>query len=230
MSHSSLKLPYVKKQVNTMIHQHLPVFVIKFNVEFIDFSKISNFNFVNVPSAYHGQYTMEFWVFAEDINDVTNGVNILWDQHLGMIIMKNPSNALGGYCFPQAYNVNLLNQMGNTINTLQTSATNSYLVNLTTSNGVWIWVRCAVSFPNAKYYLNYMPINGAVVNSPIQTLNSELLYSTIRNDYPYRYFFTNGQKTTIYVQNINTHTKKIFLRNLYAFNDYLPQTYNFQYM
>jgi hypothetical protein len=175
---------------------------------------------------------MEFWIFAELISDVTNGVNILWDKHVGIVMMKAPSNNIGAYCFPQAYAISgLATATGSTFSTLQSSATNAVLVDMgsTITSGQWIWVRCAVSFPAAKYYVSYMTVGGTQTNS-MQTLNPEKLYNTITNDYPYRYYFTSGERSSVFVKNISTHTKKIFLRNLYAFNDYIPTTYTFHYI
>ena len=175
---------------------------------------------------------MEFWIFSELISDISNGVTVLWDLHVGIVIMKSPSGNLGAYVFPQAYSVPTLGTAtGTAVSSLQTGATNAILVDMGSSiqSGTWIWVRCAVSYLQAKYYFSYNTIGGTQVNN-VNTLNAEILYNTIRNDYPLRYFFVNGKTTSIFVRNISTQTKKIFIRNLYAFNDYLPVTYNFQYM
>ncbi len=189
----------------------------------------------NIPSSYHGRYTLEFWIFTEDISDVTSGVNILWTNHVDITVMKTPSGTLGAYCFPQAYKIpSLLGASGNSVLNLFNSATNASKVDLTINNGVWIWVRCAVSTNLSKYYISYMPVAGSVnsASNPVlfEDIAPEVLYNNVSNDYPFKYFFSNAQISSIIVQGISSQTKKIFLRNIYAFNDYLPHTYNFQYM
>ena len=48
-------------------------------------SKINNFQFDNIAASYHGAYTMEFWIFTELITDVTFGVTVLMDKHVGIV-------------------------------------------------------------------------------------------------------------------------------------------------
>lgn len=188
-------------------------------IQFTDLSKVDNFSFTGIATSYFGDYTMEFWIFVEDISSLTSGVNIIWDKHITISVIKTTN--LTGYCFPQAYSDDLSSSVGTQITTAASNARNSFGFTLATTSGTWVWVRCAVSNYNMSYYIN---------TSGDQVLKAEVLHGSQRNDYPFKYYFPNGQLSTLRVNNINLHTKKIYLRYIYLFRDYLPLKYDFRYM
>ena len=176
------------------------------SVNFLDITQMNDFSFGStatsyIPVSYSGNYTMDLWFFSESISDVTNGINFIWDGHLGVSVIY--TTQLQAYCFPQGYydNINGLKNSG--ITGLTTKAGNVWSSNLTTFDGVWSYVRCAVSNYNKQYYVN---------QDTIQTMNAEILFDTTYNDYPYRYYFPSGKTSIMYVQNGSTHTKKIYIK------------------
>jgi len=190
-------------------------------VNFVNLVMLNEFVFPNIPVSYKGNYTMEFWVFNEDYTDITNGVNIMYDKHLGISVLKTASNTLGASCFPQAYYNDIDGKVGNQIDTEFSSALNKHRTTLTNQTGVWSWVRCAVSNYNKYFYMN---------GDALQTITAETLYDSTLNAYPFRYYFFSGDTVDVKIQGIASHTKKIYLRYLYIFNDFIPQTYKFEYM
>lgn len=140
------------------------------------------------------------------------------------------SGTLSAICFPQGYLNDLSGKVGTAIATLLGASANAYNYNLGTPSGAWTWVRCAASNYNRAFYVTDQTITTPIIN----TMVPELVYSyggtKVYNDYPYRYFFKSGQTVSLKVQNISLHTKKIYLRSIYLFNDYLPPVYNFRYM
>jgi hypothetical protein len=85
-----------------------------------------------------------------------------------------------------------------------------------------------------KYYVaKYDTSTSTSTVSPLQDLAPEVLYSSPTdqpNDKPFRYFFYDNQKVSVRIENMALHSKRIYLRNLYLFRDYLPSNYDFKYM
>ena len=189
--------------------------------QFANLINIQDLTFPNIASSYAGNYTSEFWIFTENFNDVTNGVNVIYDNHVSISVIKTTADYLGGYCFPQAYKDDIKSLRGSSIEAAFNAAKNKAVKNLATQVGVWSWVRCAVSNFEKKYYIS---------DDPIQTLEAEILYNTTKTDYPYRHFYADSLKVDLKIENISQQTKKIYVRNLYVFNDYIPQNYLFKYM
>jgi len=194
---------------------------------FLDLTQFNDFTFDNIPVAQNGVYTMEFWVFSEDLTDITSGVTIIWDKHVSIALLKTSSNKLGAYCFPQAYLDDLKGKTGTGITTLFSTSRNAFLSEMDPVPGLgnWYWVRCAVSFMLEQYYAT-----GTNIAPVMQTLKPEILYDLVQNDVPFRKYFNGNEQVSLYVSGAKSHTKKIYLRNMYLFNDYLPPLYDFRYM
>lgn len=190
-------------------------------VNFVNLVMLEEFKFTSIPVSYKGNYSMEFWIFNEDYKDITNGVNIIYEKHLAISVLLTASNTLGASCFPQAYYNDIDGLVGTNIDNAYSNALNKYRIDLTSTTGEWSWVRCAVSNYDEYFYMN---------DSSMQTITAETLYDATLNVYPYRYFFYSGDTVDVKVQGISSHTKKIYLRYLYVFNDFLPQNYKFNYM
>ncbi len=196
-------------------------------------SKLEDMNFQLLAadvilSAYAGRYTMEFWFFSEDAEiDQLKGLNVIWTNHVSISISKSTAN-LQAICFPQAWRDDIQSS-----NTAFTNLSEMYNNALAKSNafktditaaanlGSWYWLRCAVSHSIAKYYLS---------DYGIQTLLAEKVYDNIRNDVPFRHFLGPDQKSSLKIQNAKNNNKKLYLRNVNLFNDYIPTTYQFRHM
>ncbi len=195
----------------------------------MDLSQFQDFAFPNFPISHTGRYTLEFWIFTEDFTSVVNGVKLVWVNHVGVAVKEN-SGKLGAYCFPQDYIDNLSDNtlIGAALHTKYGSSRNAYLqlMDPVQTGGNWYWVRCAVSFELEKYF-----VNGTAASPVIQTLKPEILYDSVTNDYPFRKYFFANEKTTLNVKGASSSGhKKIYLRNIQAFNDYIPYQYDFRNM
>lgn len=155
------------------------------------------------------------------VSSMTKGFNLIWTKHMAISAMADPTgNKLNLSCFPQDYIVSPLGKSGTNLSTLITSTTNKDTVSISTPNGKWQWVRCAVSWDMRSFYL---APNASKIMTP------EIIYTGTNNDYPYRYFWGPEETTTMLLENqsLNTGTD-IYIRNVYLFNDYLPNTYLFK--
>ena len=202
-------------------------------LQFIDLSKMKDFQFNNLPYAYSGSYSMSIWIFLEDASVISQGLHINWSQHLQITIIR--TTRLEAYCFPQGYysdsvsNENIQSKFSNSLNVGQAYLLDEY----TSESATWINVICSVSHYNREYYVNGMDEKSL----SIKTFNNEYLYKdiskTTHSFYPMRYFFstTSGAnnntllRTTLSIQKI-TNTKRIYFRSITLFRDYIPYWYN----
>ena len=200
-------------------------------VQFTDLSKMKDFQFNNLPTAYSGSYSMAFWIFIEDSSTLSSGIHINWGLHMQITVIK--TTRLMGYCFPQGYysdsisNDNIINKYSSSLN-----AADVFLVDDKTSeSGTWIYVICAMSHYNRKFYIN--GIDDAVLNEI--TLKNEILYQegggesgVFRTSAPQRYFMSNTAGlliSTLKIINIS-NTKKIYFRQITLFRDYISYWYS----
>ena len=200
-------------------------------VQFTDLSKMKDFQFNNLPSAYSGSYSMAFWIFIEDSSTLSSGIHINWSLHMQITVIK--TTRLMGYCFPQGYysdsisNDNIINKYSSSLN-----AADVFLVDDRTSeSGTWIYVICAMSHYNRKFYIN--GIDDKVLNEI--PLKNEILYQigggesgVVRSSAPQRFFMSNTAGlliSTLKIINI-TNTKKIYFRQITLFRDYISYWYS----
>ena len=200
-------------------------------VQFTDLSKMNDFQFNNLPTAYSGSYSMAFWIFIEDSSTLSSGIHVNWSLHMQITVIK--TTRLMGYCFPQGYysdsvsNDNIINKYSSALN-----AADVFLVDDKTSeSGTWIYVICAMSHYNRKFYINGNDEN--VLNEI--TLKKEILYQTgggesgiVRTSAPQRFFMSNTAGlliSTLKIINI-TNTKKIYFRQITLFRDYISYWYS----
>ena len=201
-------------------------------VDFIELSDIStDINIEEIDLAYSHNYGIAFWILMEEPKAIEKSIDIIWQYHMQISLEYDQGDSVfKTYCFPQNYqpytkiieeSTNLDDATKNVLN----SVSNKYDRDL---GGEWLWIECSLSYNNRYYYLN----------EHSETLISETLYKyenqEIKNDEPLGYFY-NGvndkslSKLTIKI-NKNGSTKKVYLRCLYLFKDYLPYNYNFRYM
>ena len=69
---------------------------IKKCVQFTDLSKMRDFQFNNLPTAYSGSYSMAFWIFIEDSSTLSSGIHINWSLHMQITVIK--TTRLMGRC------------------------------------------------------------------------------------------------------------------------------------
>ena len=202
-------------------------------LQFVDLSKMDDFNFTSIPNSFSGSYSMSIWIFLEDASVISQGLHIKWTKHMQITIIK--TTRLEAYCFPQGYysdtvsNDNIQNKINSALNVGQV-----YLVDEQSSeSAVWINVICAMSHYNQKFYVNGMDEKNLVE----RTLNNEVLYkdssgNTINSFQPMRYFFGNVSSSINYLNDSNlyvtkiTNTKRIYFRAITLFRDYIPYWYN----
>ena len=100
---------------------------------------------------------------------------------------------------------------------------NAYKADITgqPSLGSWYWLRCAVSPNIMKYYLSEFPL---------VTLVADKVYDAQRNEVPFRYFYSPNEKSSLKIENAKDYPKKLYLRSVSLFNDYIPKTYQFKNM
>ena len=201
-------------------------------LQFIDLSKMQDFEFKKVPISFSGSYSMSIWIFLEDASVISQGLHINWAKHMQITIIK--STRLEAYCFPQGYysdsvsNDNIQSKISSALNVGQV-----YLVEEQTSeSAVWINVICSMSHYNQIYYINGMDEKTLTERA----LNNEILYkdsngNTINSFQPMRYFFgkyfsdVSNYMTKLSITSI-TNTKRIYFRSITLFRDYIPYWYN----
>ena len=196
----------------------------------MDLSQFQDFTFTSFPISHNSRYTLEFWIFTEDLTSMTNGVKIVWVNHVAVVI-KESSGKLGAYCFPQDYIDNISNAaiIGAAVDSKYSSVRNAHLelMDPIVTGQNWYWVRCAVSFNLEKFFISY----GSATPPILQTLKPEFVYDSVANDLPYRKYFFANEKTSLSVLGASSiGHKKTYIRTLRAFNDYLPYQYTFRYM
>ena len=204
-------------------------------VNFTDESNIENDFTVNkIDVAYSHNYGIAFWIFFEDHTDIKKPIHFIWQYHMKLSLQYD-GNTFKAYCFPQNYKPysDILDIPDTTLSLdektkqVLNSATNEYTDDL---SGIWTWFQCSLSYYNRYFYLNENK----------QDLISETLYkegtTEYKNDEPLGYFF-NGLdenlsklEVKITANRKNTGHKKLYLRCLYLFNDFLPFNYDFKYM
>ena len=200
-------------------------------VQFTDLSKMKDFQFNNLPTAYSGSYSIGFWIFVEDSATLTSGIHVNWSLHMQITVIK--TSRLMGYCFPQGYYSDSMNN--DDIVTKFSKALNAAEVFLvddkTSESGTWIYVICGMSHYNRKYYINGIDENVLVENK----LKQEILYqygssedTIVRTSAPMRYFMSNTAGlliSTLKIINV-TNTKKIYFRQITLFRDYIDYWYS----
>ena len=175
--------------------------------------RMSDFN-VSVQSSKTGRYSMSFWTFIEIASELSIGLNVIWQNHLSitMIKDKNNHNLITALCFPQAYLDNVTDLKGNEIYILYEKANNKERYLYPDSSGKWIYVRCSVDHTRYIYNMND--------NSDLKLLG-DILYGDTQNHRPFRFF---GWKTDqqLIVQNGRKNTlTRIFLRKLRLFREFI---------
>jgi hypothetical protein len=174
----------------------------------------------DIPVSYWGRYTVEFWTYAKDSTQMTNGFNVIYGKHAAVSIQADTNtNDMLIYCFPQDYRYSPKGKNGPAIKTLASGLTNSSSYKISGASKQWFWVRCAVSWDNREFYIN---------DDTPTTLLGELLWTGQNNDFPFRYFWPNNSFTDLTIEGAKNNNTDVYIRALSIFNDYLPNNYLFK--
>ena len=194
---------------------------------FADLGLIDDFAFTGVPFSYSGSYSMAFWIFFEDSSAINLGVHFKWERHLQITVIQ--STRLLGYCLPQGYYSDDISndEFFEKINKVKNY--NFAPIVEGSQSGKWIWVICSVS----NYYQKYF-IKGNINAVQSNIITEDLYYSDneeipVKNVYPYHYFMSEvesgiPQTSNLVLEGISNE-KRIYIRNLYLFKDYIPEWY-----
>jgi hypothetical protein len=168
---------------------------------------------MSIPSSRNARYTMDFWFFVENSAELSPGVNLLWEYHMSITLLRDTSNrnTINAICFPQSYrdNVDLLG--GQEIIDLYDKALNKDKYAFYQGSSIWQFVRCAVDQTRKRFFIN---------DNLELDLEGEVLYGTTRNYRPFRYFKINAWHDLKF-QNARLNPTRIFLRQIKCYRDYI---------
>ena len=168
---------------------------------------------MSIPSSRNARYTMDFWFFVENSAELSPGVNLLWEYHMSITLLRDTSNrnTINAICFPQSYrdNVDLLG--GQEIIDLYDKALNKDKYAFYQGSSKWNFVRCAVDQTRKRFFVN---------DNLELDLEGEILYGTTRNYRPFR-FFKISEWHDLKFQNARFNPTRIFLRQIKCYRDYV---------
>ena len=167
----------------------------------------------DIPSSRNGRYTIDFWFFIEKSENLVQGTNIIWENHLSITLIRDILNTytINAICFPQSYINNVNGKSGQDILDLYDQALNKDKYSFYQSSSMWNFVRCAVDQTRKRFFIN---------DNLELDLEGEILYGTTKNYRPFRYF--NIKKNSRFIlQNANLNPTRIFLRQIKCYRDYI---------
>ena len=167
----------------------------------------------NIPSSRNGRYSMEFWFFVENSAELSPGVNLFWELHMSITILRDTSNrnTINAICFPQSYRDNIDGKGGQDIISIYDQALNKDKYSFYQGSSKWNFVRCAVDQTRKRFYIN---------DNLELDLEGEILYGTKRNYRPFRYFKIQ-EKHLLKLQNARFNPTRIFIREIKCYRDYI---------
>ena len=205
-------------------------------LQFIDLSKMKDFTFKDLPSAYSGNYAMAFWIFFEECNLYSSkGLHLRWSRHLQITLKKG--DRLKAFCFPQGYYSDYVENDNNNFETKYDNSLNKADVEAvdtgTSEDGVWIWVICSVSYYNRDFFLQS---NNNYVKKTFEheTLTNEP--GSPNTSYPMRFYLSDLNNRVMYKSNLSiiniNDERKLYLREILLFRNFIPKWYSdrFKYM
>jgi hypothetical protein len=171
----------------------------------------------------NNRFTIEFWALNTNNINLDKGLHIIWKNVGSVSLIRDlkTTTTLNTYCWPQDHKLDLLGSNTDTIiNNLSSTTLNYDLLQTTSANNKWVWVRCAVNFTNREFYMN---------ENTTKQLKPDLVYGDINNDLPFRYLWQNNETSYLIIAgaSLNSSTD-INIRSIYLFNEYLPKDYLFK--
>lgn len=170
---------------------------------------------VDQPASRVNRWTMEVWAFVEENSNLTNGINLIYNLHVGMTLIRDKSNtsALATLCFPQEYIDDLNGKYGQDVFNLYSNALNAEQDSLDNSSSSWNFFRCAVDLTNEIMYLN---------DRPEKVLEPEFIFSTIQERRAYRHY-AFSQYVDLSVENASLNQTRVFFKQWRIYREYMPQ-------
>ncbi len=220
----------------------------------IKLNQVQDIKIPDVSPSYSGRYTMEFWTMVTDITKLNRGYHIIWKNHVSVSIIQEftdmtntaNNNKMNMFCWPQDFKLNaevsadIQSTYGADIVNL---TNNSRVLNYekkqrtTSINNTWVYIRCAVNTGEKVFYTIFedvtpgTPTELALKADTLFTLNTSGTKTVNSNDYPFRYFFQNNEKTFLQIMGMSLNNNvDIYLRNIYLFTEYLPTVMDFRHV
>jgi len=186
-------------------------------------NQVENVIFTGIQPPMNNRFTIEFWALNTNNINLDKGLHIIWKNVGSVSLIRDlkTTTTLNTYCWPQDHKLDLLGSNTDTIiNNLSSTTLNYDLLQTTSANNKWVWVRCAVNFTNREFYMN---------ENTTKQLKPDLVYGDINNDLPFRYLWQNNETSYLIIAgaSLNSSTD-INIRSIYLFNEYLPKDYLFK--
>lgn len=188
---------------------------------------------------YSHAATLSFWAFVEDSSKfVDNTFSIGLEDRVKIWVGQKSATKIAAWCVPTPnYYKNIPNLTGNDLQGMTTktqleaqladSEKNVLFKELDANKDkLWFNVRCAYTIDDKKMYLalHNKDLSGVLKDGP-KAMKLHNYIATVEIDFPFRDFSSLNKLT---IRNPVTNTG-IFLKNIQAFIDYLPDTTVFEY-
>lgn len=211
----------------------------------IKLNEVEDVKIDNIAPSFNGRYTIEFWFIVENISKLSKGFHIIWRNLASVTLMQESS--LSMFCWPQDFKLN--SEIGSDISTIYGSGDlnrmlgENRVINYEKKqrakdiNNTWMYVRCAVNNGDRVFY-SRLEDNTAEKIKEVE-IKPDVMYTvdvnnfknTVTNDYPFRYYFQNGEKTYLMLAGMSKNVDcTIYVRNIWLFSEYLPITMDFRHM
>ena len=176
--------------------------------------------FKDIPASRSNSYTMEFWFFIESADNFTEGMNLIYEDHMTISTFAHDvnDNDLDVFCFPQGYRNKLDNVFGNNIEKRYQLAQNKAKYTFINGYSKWNYVRCAYSFDLLKYYIN---------DEEPRDIENEIFFDSNKNDKPFKMFMNNLVNFKINLSKENF--VRIIMQTINIYRDYIPQSIQTKY-
>lgn len=108
---------------------------------------------LTIPSSRTGRYTMEPWFYIEDSVQISQGINIIWEKHMSISILRDSTQTqtIVGVCFPQAYRDKVDWLRRNKIYNLYDKVLNKERYDYHAGSSTWLFVKCALDRSRKLY-------------------------------------------------------------------------------
>ena len=177
--------------------------------------------FDDLPASRTNSYTMEFWFYVESADNFTQGLNLIYEDHMAISTLSHTidDQNLDVYCFPQAYRDHLDDVFGEDMKRRYEEAENAYKYTFVNGFSQWNYVRCSYSYDLLKYYIN---------DETPKDINSEIYFHDYKNDKPFKMFMNNYVNFKINPSKENY--VRVIIQSINIYRDYIPQTIKTKYV
>ena len=171
--------------------------------------------FEDIPASRGNSYTMEFWFYVESAENFTEGMNLIYEDHMTISAHAHTTEDtdLDVYCFPQAFRDHLDDVFGDNMKKRYEEAENKAGFTFVNGYSKWNYVRCAYSYDLLKYYIN---------DEAPKNIDPEIYFNSLKNDKPFKMFMNNLVKFKMNFSRDNY--VRIIIQTINIYRDYIPQT------